>query len=353
MEGVCSREEFHRALEIERSRADRNERGFSLLLLEGGSVSRPAHDLIQALARRIRQIDKIGWFDNQRIGVILPYTSSTGACKLADDIQRTMSPSRPTCRIYTYPGDWTPAESGGEGDKNTREPSIVCEGPPQALFADKIPVWKRVLDLVGSLFALVFLSPLLLLVAVLIKSVSAGPVILRQKRIGHGGKCFTIRKFRTMTVHADSVLHQKHLTNLIKADEPMTKLDTNRDPRIIPLGNLIRRCGLDELPQLFNVLRGDMSLVGPRPCISYEAQQYLVWQRRRFDVVPGITGLWQVSGKNRTTFKEMIRLDIAYAERMSLWLDLRILLKTLPALFQQIAEAIPAFRHDRLKTRST
>jgi len=140
-----------------------------------------------------------------------------------------------------------------------------------------------------------------------------------------------------MHTGADVGLHQNHLNTLLTSDSPMTKLDVNHDPRIFPFGKIIRRCYLDELPQLINVLRGEMSLVGPRPCMSYEAEEYRSWQRRRFDAVPGMTGLWQVSGKNRTTFKEMIRLDIKYAREVSPAADIRILLRTVPAIVGEVA----------------
>ena len=203
-----------------------------------------------------------------------------------------------------------------------------------------MPTWKRVMDIVGSLVACVCLSPVLLLVAFVIKVVSPGPVLLRQKRVGHHGKTFTIWKFRTMKADADSAVHQNHVRSLMTTNQPMTKLDLSRDPRIIPFGNFIRRCCLDELPQLINVLRGEMSLVGPRPCVPYEAEQYGPRERKRFDAVPGMTGLWQVSGKNRTTFNEMIRLDINYARSRSFWLDIKILLWTMPAIYAEIAESL-------------
>jgi lipopolysaccharide/colanic/teichoic acid biosynthesis glycosyltransferase len=138
-----------------------------------------------------------------------------------------------------------------------------------------------------------------------------------------------------MQVDAETGPHCDHFRQLMESEVPMTKLDARCDPRLIPLGSLLRATGLDELPQIINVLRGEMSFVGPRPCIPYEYEGYQPWQRRRFDAVPGLTGLWQVSGKNRTTFNEMIRLDIEYSERLSLWLDLKIIFRTLPALWQQ------------------
>jgi lipopolysaccharide/colanic/teichoic acid biosynthesis glycosyltransferase len=198
-----------------------------------------------------------------------------------------------------------------------------------------LPVWKRMLDL-----ALVLaLSPGLLIlgagVALLVICGSRGPVFFRQRRVGYKGREFDCFKFRTMRVDAESAVHRDHFRQLMDSEVPMTKLDARSDPRLVPLGAALRAIGLDELPQLINVLRGEMSLVGPRPCIPYEYEHYKPWQRRRFDAVPGLTGLWQVSGKNRTTFNEMIRLDIEYSERQSLWLDLSIMLKTLPALWIQ------------------
>jgi exopolysaccharide production protein ExoY len=154
-----------------------------------------------------------------------------------------------------------------------------------------------------------------------------------------------------MHVNADATLHRNYLQELIHNEVEMTKLDNGRDPRIIPFGNLLRATALDELPQLINVLYGDMSLVGPRPCLPYEAGKYHSWQMRRFDAVPGLTGLWQVSGKNRTTFKEMMRLDISYAKKRALLLDVMIVLKTIPAIVVQVADR-PSNAHARAKELS-
>jgi exopolysaccharide production protein ExoY len=201
-----------------------------------------------------------------------------------------------------------------------------------------LPLWKRVLDL--SLMLVTAPGWLLLggCVALGVMCGSRGPILFRQRRVGYKGREFTCFKFRTMQVNADTECHRGHAHFLMKSGMPMTKLDAKADPRLIPLGSLLRATGMDELPQLINVLRGEMSIVGPRPCIPYEYELYEDWQRRRCDAVPGLTGLWQVSGKNQTTFNEMIRLDIEYAERASLWLDLKIILKTLPVLCGQCAE---------------
>jgi exopolysaccharide production protein ExoY len=202
----------------------------------------------------------------------------------------------------------------------------------------QIPGWKRVLDIAMIVVALPLLIPLMLAIAVLIRVVSSGPVLFRQERVGYLGGRFMCFKFRTMFVGADTAVHHGHLSRLMSSDVPMVKMDTQGDPRLIPLGLLLRSSGLDELPQIINVLLGEMSLVGPRPCLPYEYDKYLPWQRERFQTAPGLTGLWQVSGKNRTTFVEMIQLDIEYARNKTLWLDFKIMLKTIPALVVQMQE---------------
>jgi lipopolysaccharide/colanic/teichoic acid biosynthesis glycosyltransferase len=202
-----------------------------------------------------------------------------------------------------------------------------------------VPAWKRVLD-VGLIFlALPLLVPMMIVIGLLIRLVSAGPILFKQERIGYLGGRFLCYKFRTMHVNAATDIHQGHLAQLMNSDAPMIKMDAQGDPRIIPFGRLLRSSGLDELPQIINVLRGDMSLVGPRPCVSYEYDKYLPWQRERFNTLPGLTGLWQVSGKNRTTFTQMIQLDIRYVREKTLLMDLFIILKTGPTLVGQLWEA--------------
>jgi len=203
-----------------------------------------------------------------------------------------------------------------------------------------------------DLALILLLSPALVLlgsaVALLVKLGSPGPILFRQKRIGYQGAEFTCLKFRTMRAHAETESHRRHTENLIKSKVPMVKLDARKDPRLVPLGSVLRATGLDELPQVINVLRGEMSLVGPRPCIPYEYELYEPWQRRRFNAAPGLTGLWQVSGKNRTTFEEMIQLDIAYSETLSLPLDVKIIFKTFPAVWGQYSELRQTKRQNRL-----
>lgn len=178
----------------------------------------------------------------------------------------------------------------------------------------------------------------MLLLMLLTKIVSPGPIFYRQKRVGLGGKQFSIWKFRTMRVAAETQGHERYVEDLIRTNCVMTKLDTRGDPRVAPFGRILRASGLDELPQIFNVVCGDMSLVGPRPCLPNEFANYEPWQRERVNALPGLTGLWQVSGKNKTTFNDMIRLDLTYLDKMSLLLDLRIMFKTAAAITQQVIE---------------
>jgi lipopolysaccharide/colanic/teichoic acid biosynthesis glycosyltransferase len=204
--------------------------------------------------------------------------------------------------------------------------------------APRFPLWKRVLDIICVLLALPVLVPAGILIALYIKTVSPGPAFFRQRRVGHFGKPFLCLKFRTMKVNADTTVHQAHLKELMTSNRPTRKLDCAGDDRLIPGGLLLRATCVDELPQFFNVLRGDMSLVGPRPCTVYEYALYSPRHQRRCEAPPGLTGLWQVSGKNSTTFEEQINLDLDYARRMSLWLDLKIIGLTIPAVVALVWE---------------
>lgn len=202
-----------------------------------------------------------------------------------------------------------------------------------------VPQWKRTLDVALILLALPVVVPVATVIGVVIALVSPGPILFRQERVGLTGRRFMCLKFRTMFVDAETSSHQGHLKQLMESNAPMQKLDRHGDSRIIPFGSILRSSGLDELPQLINVLLGDMSMVGPRPCLAYESERYQPWQMERFDTLPGLTGLWQVSGKNHTTFNEMMELDIKYAREKTLWLDLAILLKTPMVIIGQVLEA--------------
>ena len=201
-----------------------------------------------------------------------------------------------------------------------------------------IPRWKRALDIICCIAALPALAICTLLAAILTTIASPGPILFRQDRIGYKGRRFKLYKFRTMHGSAATTSHQTHFSQLMCSNVPMQKLDSRGDSRIIPGGWILRASGFDELPQIINVLRGDMSIVGPRPSIPYEYEQYSDWQRERTNTQPGLTGLWQVSGKNRTTFDEMIRLDITYVQQKSLLMDVKIIAMTVPALCIQVAD---------------
>lgn len=331
---------------------------------------------------------KSGGIGDSQIGVLLPETDPDGAMIFSDRVRYVMTEQgeAPRSRIDTYPENASGDDGDGDGQMwlDGMEPGRLSGGDRRApgllnsvdalpgtvtvsssetisgenadpldhVLRVPLPLWKRAFDVVLSALALVLLSPLMLLVAFLIKRVSPGPVVFRQERVGYLGKRFNCLKFRTMHLDNDASEHRKHFKDLMKAKVPMTKLDQERDPRIIPAGRLLRQTAIDELLQLYNVLQGDMSLVGPRPCIPYEYTAYQTWQRQRVDAVPGMTGLWQVSGKNRLSFEEMMRLDIVYARRMSPWLDVLIILRTPLAVLQQVRDGWQAKRAARASGRS-
>jgi exopolysaccharide biosynthesis polyprenyl glycosylphosphotransferase len=201
---------------------------------------------------------------------------------------------------------------------------------------------KRVVDLVGATAGLVVAAPIMIIVAVLIKLGSPGPVVFAQERVGAGGRRFRVRKFRTMRDGASPEPHRRLVQQMLKGDETSTGhrgksgeqvFKLVNDDRVTSLGRWLRRTSLDELPQLFNVVRGEMSLVGPRPPLEYEMEVYDHWQLDRLQVKPGITGLWQVSGRNRLTYRRMCELDVEYVRQWSLWLDIKILFRTIPVVF--------------------
>ena len=213
----------------------------------------------------------------------------------------------------------------------------------------RFPRWKRVLDMTCIAITAPCWLPLMLLVALGIMILSPGPLLFRQERVGYRGRRFICLKFRSMKVNAETETHERYLEQLIQADCPMTKLDTSGDPRMIPFGRILRATGLDELPQIINVVRGEMSLVGPRPCTPKEFEKYSAWHRERFNVPAGLTGYWQVNGKNKTTFSAMVAMDIRYAKHMSVWLDLWIILKTVPAIIGQVFKSHHSAYSERTK----
>lgn len=374
---ILSVEQFQRSLKRERARADRCALPFSVLTIDisnHNDGSPLSWELCELLQRRTRLTDIIGWFDHSHVGALLFNTPPQGAWKLAEDICHSLPGVHlQSCSVYTYPNVYrntdcsdspqgTPQEGNPLNGRSTchdldgtlprddRDPSSPpyhplhgskdLSGDPipalEPFLSSPIPPWKRFCDIVFSLFGLIMALPFLALIAIAIKLISPGPAFFRQERIGYLGRPFTFWKFRTMKVNADSSGHKAYVCDLINNEAPMNKLD-DRDHQIIPfIGKILRKSCLDELPQLLNVLLGDMSLVGPRPCLPYEYAEYRQWHKRRFDTLPGMTGLWQINGKNKTTFTEMIRFDIAYEQQRSLWLDLKIIFKTLPAIINQM-----------------
>lgn len=203
-----------------------------------------------------------------------------------------------------------------------------------------IPLWKRWLDLILIAMTFPVWLSALAFVSLWIRIVSPGPLLYRQERIGYWGRRFMILKFRTMHVNSETLSHEGYFEKLMQSNCPMTKLDVCGDARLIRGGRIIRALGLDELPQLFNVMRSEMSLVGPRPCTPHEFDRYRPEDKLRVNAPPGLTGYWQVNGKNKTSFSQMISMDIYYGQRMSMLMDLVIILKTVPAIGIQVCESI-------------
>lgn len=248
------------------------------------------------------------------------------------------------CHVHTLERqhEWRSSVNRGNGVAyvlNMISAPISPSCPAEPIISSRqnpLPFWKRALDFVLLIFLVPALLPIMVAIAAMIKLLSRGPVFFAQERIGYQGEPFTCLKFRTMRAGADCSPHEQYVTSLLEdLSAPTTKLDENGDDRIFPLGRVLRASGLDELPQVINILKGEMSFVGPRPCMRYEYVRFSSEDCRRFHAVPGITGLWQVSGKNETTYKEMIALDVRYARRLSIRDDLAILFRTFPVVFRQ------------------
>jgi lipopolysaccharide/colanic/teichoic acid biosynthesis glycosyltransferase len=292
----------------------------------------------------------VGRLDSNRVGIVLPGVEESGAKLFASSIRQKLpghlnGAVRP--EVYVY----GPCSGTGNGANPLLSGELAEMAPRQSgqhrdepVFSNDghegLPPWKRTIDILGAILALIVLSPVMLLLAAVIKITSRGPILFTQERVGYQGRLFHCFKFRTMAHDTVDKAHREHLKSLINSDKPMKKLDGQNDPRLIPGSKLIRAAALDELLQLFNVLRGEMSLVGPRPAIPYEYREYETAHKLRFSAVPGMTGLWQVCGKNRTTFNEMVELDIGYFYAKSLWLDLKIIAKTPGVLIQQVCSAM-------------
>jgi lipopolysaccharide/colanic/teichoic acid biosynthesis glycosyltransferase len=328
-------DEFARLLEIERHRADRAESVFSLLTFTPSNKRTEARSyecLADILPRRLRVTDHFGWLDNRRIGVIFPDTQPAGAWKAADDVCRqfTNAVPKPICAVLSYPGS-EPSEFGGHQEADRESSTAEQFEPVETLFLMKTPLWKRAIDILGASVGLVIVSPLMLVAALAIKLTSAGPVLYTQMRSGRGGKPFRIYKFRSMVIDADR--QKERLLALNEQDGPAFKL--KNDPRVTPIGRFLRTTSIDELPQLWNVLRGEMTLVGPRAMYCPEVERCAQWQKRRLDVTQGITCFWQVRGRSSVGFDEWMRMDLEYIRRRSVLCDLALLARTVPAVLSR------------------
>jgi lipopolysaccharide/colanic/teichoic acid biosynthesis glycosyltransferase len=261
------------------------------------------------------------------------YGSLGNGMKPADDhLSSRHRPSKSEIDSFAYDAFFLNADNGNQALGKELEPLEPSKANP--CFRS-----ERSMDIVIALSALLILMPIIMAAIALIKLTSRGPVIFRQERIGKNGRPFTMYKFRTMHIAAKSEFHERHAKSLMDEDLPMLKMDAFGDPRIIPLGSLLRATAIDELPQLINVIRGEMSIVGPRPCLPFEYNAYNQLEKARFDTLPGMTGLWQVSGKNRLTFRQMVRLDVIYSRGKSARSYLRIIFRTPMVLAQQTIAA--------------
>jgi lipopolysaccharide/colanic/teichoic acid biosynthesis glycosyltransferase len=337
--------DFLNMLCLERKRTERSRRQFCLMLLDlekfrQSTERRKAVDKIKKLLESFtREVDIKGWYDpDSVVGVIFTETDRTRAQyiehKLRKNMEKVLGKEKSDniiISIHVFPDEERGKKEDDELDLMLY-PDLLDQHPRQAAH-----LFKRIIDIAGSAVGLALLSPFFLIIALLVKVSSKGPVFFRQERVGRYGKKFVFIKFRTMFVNNDPSIHKKFVTDFIcdrdgchaKDGESRKIYKITRDPRVTPLGRVLRKASIDELPQLYNVLKGEMSLVGPRPPIPYEFDTYDVWHKRRvMEVKPGITGLWQVGGRSRTTFDEMVRLDIQYHKEWSLWLDIKILLKT-------------------------
>ena len=341
---------FLKLLQLEQLRAERSGRHFVLMLIESknllaaGDNSDVIRELLQALRSATRATDVTGWYDDGvTIGTIfteigdIDGKSVTKALlsKVTSVLAHSLSIeqiNRIHISFHVFPEDWESEEHG------RTSPSVLHIHPASmdGLRRASLMV-KRAMDVVGSFLALLLLSPVLALIAAMIKLTSKGPILFKQERVGQYGQKFTFLKFRSMQCKNDTSIHEAFVKDLITrknnaapaSGEGAKVYKIQHDPRVTSIGRILRRTSLDELPQFINVFRGDMSLVGPRPPIPYEVKCYDIWHKRRLLAVkPGITGLWQVSGRSRIGFDDMVRLDLKYARTWSIWLDIKILLKT-------------------------
>ena len=321
---IMSRAEFHEVVRRERNRVHRTGERFALVLFTAEPNSyrrRTWQKLAAALAQDLRSTDAMGWWGQQQLGCLLPSTELSGATVVAMRATCTSGLADVKFKIVCYPADF-------EFDDDSATVSIEDQQELETRIAQPMPLAKRAFDITAAGAGVVLLSPLFGLIALLIKCTSRGPVFFRQSRAGLGGKRFQMFKFRTMYQGAEQEQHS--LRELNERDGPAFKI--SRDPRVTPVGAILRTTSLDELPQLWNVVRGEMSLVGPRPLPSDESDACEAWQKERLDVTPGLTCSWQVGDRQRVTFAEWMRMDIRYGRSSSLWQDLSLIVRTLPVV---------------------
>jgi exopolysaccharide biosynthesis polyprenyl glycosylphosphotransferase len=347
---------FRRMIAFERKRTERSRQPFLLMLLDAGNclpsdaTGKALGEIMSTLSLSTRESDVIGWYKNHSIvGVMFTEISiddrgsilSTVMSRVSETLRNNLplqSFGQISISLHVFPEDWNQETTQSNP---TLYPDLVHRSEAQK----SARIMKRLMDIVGSAAALVFLCPVFLVVALLVKLSSEGPIFFKQQRLGQFGKAFTFLKFRSMHTNNDRRIHQEFMKRIIKGDHDGTAEGRGKsvykmtnDPRVTRIGRFLRRTSLDELPQFINVLRGNMSLVGPRPPIAYECKEYKLWHRRRvLEVKPGITGLWQVRGRSRVRFDDMVRLDLQYVRTWSLWLDIQILMQTPGALFSDDA----------------
>ena len=346
---VLTAEVFQRMISLERKRSERTQRPFVLLLMDTGrnlptgKNGRILLDILSTLQAATRETDVMGWYEsNAVVGVMFTEITldnnlilSTILSRISDVLRNRLTTeqfSQIKFSFHLFPEEWDP-----QNPERPSNPTLYPDLQRRSGTNWANRAIKRIMDVTGSLILLALLSPIFFLIAAAIKLTSRGPVLFRQQRIGEHGTPFTFLKFRSMYIDNDASQHKEYVRQLIAGQAAKHPTNGNgdgvfkltNDPRITPVGTFLRRTSLDELPQFVNVLRGEMSLVGPRPPVPYEVEAYATWHRRRLlEAKPGITGLWQVQGRCRIGFDEMVRLDLRYARQCSPWLDLKILLQT-------------------------
>jgi exopolysaccharide biosynthesis polyprenyl glycosylphosphotransferase len=305
--------------------------------------------LVSALSSSIRETDIAGWYKNDSVvGAILTEIGVANKSAIQAAVLARVSAAlhsnldlEQITKIHIS-FHLFPEEGDKQSPENPADSKLYPNLPGQGDAKNFPRLIKRTMDIAGSILALIVFSPLFVAIALAIKLSSKGPILFRQDRVGQYGKSFTFLKFRSMHCASDHSLHKEYVRRLIagKTDPKQSKGGPKgvyklvADPRVTRVGEFLRKTSLDEFPQFLNVLKGEMSLVGPRPPIPYEFESYDIWHRRRvLEVKPGITGLWQVTARSRTKFDDMVRLDLRYAKAWSLWLDIKILLQTPGAVF--------------------